>query len=183
MFVAGLDEVGRGCLAGPVVAAAVILPGGYKNASIKDSKRLTTAQRERAASIIRRDSIAFAIAEIPAEQIDKVNILNATFQAMHAAITQLHIKPHMLLVDGDRFTPYPGIPHRCIIRGDSSVVSIAAASILAKTYRDQLMVNLSNQYPLYRWAINKGYATKQHRTAIVTHGYSPYHRLTFTVKP
>lgn len=179
---AGLDEAGRGSLAGPVVAAAVILPVGYVNPAIRDSKQLSPRQREVLATVIKEHAIAYAIAEVSAREIDELNILNATFKAMHLAVDGLSTLPSMLLIDGNRFTPYEGIPHRCIIGGDRTDVSIAAASILAKTYRDELMVGLAAAYPLYNWHNNKGYATRDHRRAIISYGYTPYHRLTFTVR-
>lgn len=182
MIIAGIDEVGRGCLAGPVVAAAVVLPRGYKNASIKDSKRIPATQREVIATIIKRDALAYAIAEVSVQRIDEINILNATFEAMHAAIDRLHITPDLLLVDGNKFNPYKQIPHRCVVGGDEIYSCISAASVIAKAHRDALMTELAKDYPVYQWQQNKGYATLTHRKAIVSHGKTVHHRLTFTTK-
>jgi ribonuclease HII len=176
---AGLDEVGRGCLAGPVVAAAVILPVDYRHAFLNDSKQLSKVQREMLDREIRQEAIAWAIAEVDNIEIDKINILKASFLAMHRAVDQLTTRPEHLLVDGNRFTPYPMIPHTCIIKGDAHYLSIAAASVLAKTYRDELMSNLAIQFPHYGWEHNVGYPTIMHRRAIQTHGHCSYHRLTF----
>jgi ribonuclease HII len=176
---AGLDEVGRGCLAGPVVAAAVILPLDYTHEFLNDSKQLTRVQREILQKEIIREAIAWAVAEVDNNEIDKINILKASFLAMHLAVDQLHTKPEHLLVDGNRFTPYPMIPHTCIIKGDAHYLSIAAASVLAKTYRDELMTGLAAQYPHYGWDTNVGYPTIHHRNAIRLHGTCPYHRMSF----
>lgn len=176
---AGLDEVGRGCLAGPVVAAAVILPQDYKHIYLNDSKQLTRMQRLELETEILREALAWAVAEVDNLEIDRINILKASFLAMHRAVDKLHQKPEHLLVDGNRFTPYPMIPHTCIIKGDAHYLSIAAASVLAKNYRDELMTNLSRQYPHYGWETNVGYPTIHHRKAIGTHGPCPYHRMTF----
>ena len=176
---AGLDEVGRGCLAGPVVAAAVILPRDYKHSFLTDSKQLTKAQRLELEKEIIRESLCWAVAEVDNVEIDKINILKASFLAMHRAVDKLRMKPEHLLVDGNRFTPYPMIPHTCIIKGDAHYLSIAAASILAKNYRDELMANLSNLFPHYGWEHNVGYPTIHHRKAIGTHGPCSYHRMTF----
>lgn len=176
---AGLDEVGRGCLAGPVVAAAVILPRDYKHSFLNDSKQLTKAQRLELEKEIIRESICWAVAEVDNVEIDRINILKASFLAMHRAVDKLRMKPQHLLVDGNRFTPYPMIPHTCIIKGDAHYLSIAAASVLAKNYRDELMSNLSAQFPHYGWEHNVGYPTIHHRRAIGTHGPCSYHRMTF----
>lgn len=176
---AGLDEVGRGCLAGPVVAAAVILPNDYSHAHLNDSKQLTKSQRILLEKDIMREAIAWAIAEVDNHTIDKINILKASFHAMHLAVDKLSIKPEHLLVDGNRFTPYPMIPHTCIVKGDAHYLSIAAASILAKNYRDNLMAELGLQFPYYGWEKNAGYPTIHHRNAIREHGISPLHRISF----
>jgi ribonuclease HII len=176
---AGLDEVGRGCLAGPVVAAAVILPLDYTHSFLNDSKQLTRIQREIVQKEIMQEAIAWAIAEVDNYEIDKINILKASFLAMHLAVDKLHTKPEHLLVDGNRFTPYPMIPHTCIIKGDAHYLSIAAASVLAKTYRDNLMSELALQHPHYGWETNVGYPTIHHRNAIRLHGTSSYHRMSF----
>lgn len=176
---AGLDEAGRGCLAGPVVAAAVILPKNYQHALLNDSKQLTKTQRESLRTDIMRDALAYTIAEASHEEIDKINILKASFLAMHRAIEKLSIVPEHLLIDGNRFVPYPLIPHTCIVKGDAKFLSIAAASILAKTYRDDLMTQLSNEFPHYGWPQNAGYPTPFHRKAIQEHGICEYHRKTF----
>ena len=176
---AGLDEVGRGCLAGPVVAAAVILPPDYTHPLLNDSKQLTKVQRDALQKEIMQDAIAWAVAEVCNNQIDKINILKASFLAMHRAVDQLHVRPEHLLVDGNRFVPYPMIPHTCIIKGDSHYLSIAAASVLAKTYRDELMGRLAVEYPHYGWEQNVGYPTPRHRRAIQEHGPCPYHRMSF----
>lgn len=179
---AGLDEAGRGCLAGPVVAAAVILPKKYKHKFLNDSKQLTKLQREALRKEIEKDAIEYAVALVDHKTIDQINILNASFLAMHQALDQLKCVPELLLIDGNRFKQYKNIRHECIVEGDAKYLSIAAASILAKTYRDQLMINLSQEYPNYGWNTNAGYATQQHRDAIMEYGYSPYHRLSFNLK-
>ncbi|MBE9465960.1 ribonuclease HII [Dyadobacter subterraneus] len=176
---AGLDEVGRGCLAGPVVAAAVILPLDYTHEFLNDSKQLTRVQREILQEEIMREAIAWAVAEVDNFEIDRINILKASFLAMHLAVDKLHTKPEHLLVDGNRFTPYPMIPHTCIIKGDAHYLSIAAASVLAKTYRDNLMSELALQHPHYGWETNVGYPTIHHRKAIRLHGTCSYHRMSF----
>lgn len=176
---AGLDEVGRGCLAGPVVAAAVILPVDYRHAFLNDSKQLSKNQREMLEKEIRQEAIAWAIAEVDNNEIDRINILKASFLAMHKAVDQLTVRPEHLLVDGNRFTPYPMIPHTCIIKGDTHYFSIAAASVLAKNYRDELMSELGKQFPHYGWEHNVGYPTIMHRKAIEVNGHCSYHRLTF----
>ncbi|MCF0059343.1 ribonuclease HII [Dyadobacter sp. CY356] len=176
---AGLDEVGRGCLAGPVVAAAVILPLDYTHEFLTDSKQLTRVQREILQKEIMQEAIAWAVAEVDNFEIDRINILKASFLAMHLAVDKLHTKPEHLLVDGNRFTPYPMIPHTCIIKGDAHYLSIAAASVLAKTYRDNLMSELALQHPHYGWETNVGYPTIHHRKAIRMHGTCSHHRMSF----
>ncbi|MBO0948600.1 ribonuclease HII [Fibrella forsythiae] len=176
---AGLDEVGRGCLAGPVVAAAVILPSDYRHPVLTDSKQLSYRQRDKLQVDIRREAIAWAIAEVSPADIDQLNILKASFLAMHRATDALAIRPEHLLVDGNRFTPYPMVPHTCIIKGDSLYLSIAAASVLAKTHRDELMERLGLTYPAYGWAQNVGYPTAFHRAAIREYGTTPHHRMSF----
>lgn len=175
----GCDEAGRGCLAGPVVAAAVILPPDYTHPLLNDSKQLSHKQRNNLKIEIEEIALAFAVRMVSAQEIDKINILNASITAMHLAIDGLSIKPEYIIVDGNRFKPYGNIPHSCIVKGDSLYLSIAAASILAKTYRDEYMVALSKDFPNYLWEKNKGYPTREHRKAIQEYGTSPYHRLTF----
>ena len=176
---AGCDEAGRGCLAGPVTAAAVILPPDFKNELLNDSKQLTERQRNQLRPIIEREALAWAVAFVSPEEIDKINILKASITAMHRAIDQLSIRPEALLIDGNRFTPYHDIPHTTIVKGDGKMMSIAAASVLAKTHRDEYMCRIAEQFPQYDWATNKGYPTKKHRTAIAEFGASPYHRMSF----
>ena len=176
---AGCDEAGRGCLAGPVFAAAVILPKDFKNPLLTDSKLLSEKEREQLRPIIQQEAIAWAVAQVSPREIDEINILNASFLAMHRAIDQLKIRPESLLIDGNRFTPYPFVPHNCIVKGDSKYLSIAAASILAKTYRDDYMHQIAVQHPGYHWTSNKGYPTKAHRKAIAELGTTSYHRMTF----
>lgn len=176
---AGCDEAGRGCLAGPVFAAAVILPDGYTNELLNDSKQLSEKKRDALRPIIERDALAWAVGIVTAEEIDKINILNASFLAMHRAIDELKIKPEHLLIDGNRFKQYKDIPHTCIVKGDGKMMSIAAASILAKTHRDEFMKKIHAEFPQYAWNVNKGYPTKTHRAAIAEHGVSPYHRVSF----
>ena len=180
---AGCDEAGRGCLAGAVYAAAVILPGDFKNELLNDSKQLTEKQRYALREVIQREAVAWAIGVVSPEEIDEINILRASFLAMHRAVDQLAVRPQHLLIDGNRFTPYPDIPHTTVVKGDGKYLSIAAASILAKTYRDDYMNELALEYPAYHWLDNKGYPTKVHREAIRTHGITPYHRKTFTLLP
>ncbi len=175
----GCDEAGRGCLAGPVFAAAVILPPDFTNNELNDSKQLTEKQRYRLRPIIENAAIAWSIGKVTAQEIDKINILNASILAMHRAIEQLKIIPEHILVDGNRFKPYKFIPYRTIIKGDAKFLSIAAASVLAKTYRDDYMIQLHAEYPIYQWNENKGYPTSKHRAAIMQYGTSPYHRMTF----
>ena len=176
---AGCDEVGRGCLAGPVVAAAVVLPKDFTHSLLNDSKQLSPVQRTQLATEIRATAIDYAVAEVDHQTIDKINILQASFLAMHRAVDQLKVKPELLLIDGNRFLPYPFVPHQCVIKGDSLYYSIAAASVLAKTYRDALMQRLAEGFPLYGWATNVGYPTSAHRQAIREHGLTPWHRRSF----
>ena len=182
-IIAGCDEAGRGCLAGPVVAAAVILPKGFKNIILNDSKILSEKKRNLLRPIIEEEAITWAIGIVSPAEIDKINILNASFLAMHRAIENLAIKAELLIIDGNRFNPYPKIPHECIIKGDGKFMSIAAASVLAKTYRDNLMKELDLQFPDYHWKKNKGYPTKQHRKAIAEIGANKHHRKTFQLLP
>jgi ribonuclease HII len=176
---AGCDEAGRGCLSGPVVAAAVILPKKFKSELLNDSKLLSEKNRDELRPIIEEKALAFAVGIVWNEEIDKINILKASFLAMHRALDQLSITPEHLLIDGNRFTPYREINHSCIVKGDSKYMSIAAASVLAKTYRDDLMQKLHEEYPMYEWLKNKGYPTKQHRAFIKEFGACEYHRKTF----
>ena len=176
---AGCDEAGRGCLAGSVFAAAVILPVDYENALLNDSKKLTEKQRYALRTQIETDALAWAVGEVTADEIDKINILNASILAMHRALDGLKIRPQAVIVDGNRFKPYGTLPHETIVKGDAKFLSIAAASILAKTYRDDYMNTLALQHPAYQWDENKGYPTKAHRAAIEEHGISPFHRKTF----
>ncbi|MCE7863756.1 MAG: ribonuclease HII [Bacteroidetes bacterium CHB5] len=180
---AGCDEVGRGCLAGPVVAAAVILPKNYQHELLNDSKQLSKEDRQTLQIDIRRDALAWAIAEVSNEEIDSINILNASFKAMHLALDQLKVRPQFLLIDGNRFKPYNELPFECIIKGDGAYLSIAAASVLAKNYRDELMGKLAEQYPGYGWHTNVGYPTDEHRDGIRTLGITPYHRKSFQLLP
>ena len=180
---AGLDEVGRGCLAGPVVAAAVILPIDYKNSLLDDSKKLSVKNRELLAEQIKKEAIEYQIAEVSHTKIDEINILNASFLAMHKAVDALKVRPELLLVDGNRFNAYPFIHHECIIKGDGKYASIAAASVIAKVYRDQLMIDLSEQFPQYGWQSNAGYPTKKHRDAIREYGPTIHHRQSFKLLP
>jgi ribonuclease HII len=176
---AGCDEAGRGCLAGPVFAAAVILPPDYKNAELDDSKKLSHLKRESLRTQIEKDAIAWNVASVNNDEIDDINILNASILAMHKALDGLKKKPSLLLIDGNRFHPYKKIEHVCIIRGDGQYLSIAAASILAKTYRDDFMAALHENFPEYNWNRNKGYPTVDHRKAITAFGITPYHRKSF----
>jgi len=182
-IIAGCDEAGRGCLAGPVVAAAVILPKGFKNIILNDSKVLSKKKRDLLRPIIEKQAITWAIGFVSPAEIDKINILNASFLAMHRAIEKLAIKAELLIIDGNRFNPYPEIPHVCIIKGDGKFMSIAAASVLAKTYRDDIMKKLDLKFPDYHWKNNKGYPTKQHRKAIAEIGENKHHRKTFQLLP
>lgn len=176
---AGCDEAGRGCLAGPVYAAAVIFPPGYLNPDLNDSKKLTARQRENMRKIIEKDALSWAVESVDQHIIDRINILNASILAMHLAIGKLSLRPQLILADGNRFHPYPGIPHQCIIKGDATYLSIAAASILAKTYRDDLMRDLDLIFPRYGWKTNKGYPTETHRNAIEQWGITDFHRKSF----
>ena len=176
---AGCDEVGRGCLAGPVVAAAVILPKDFTHPLLNDSKQLTSALRTQLEKEIKQAALSYAVAEVDHQTIDRINILQASFLAMHRAIEQLTITPELLLIDGNRFHPYPFIPHQCVVKGDSIYYSIAAASVVAKTYRDRLMIRLAREFPQYGWDTNVGYPTVLHRSAIRQHGITPWHRRSF----
>ena len=178
---AGCDEAGRGCLAGSVYAAAVIFPEGYTNEELNDSKQLTDKRRKKLREVIERDALAWAVGIVTPEEIDKINILNASILAMHRALDQLQIRPEAVIVDGNRFKPYNGLPHTTIVKGDGKYLSIAAASILAKTYRDDYMDKLAEEFPQYDWLDNKGYPTKKHREAIKVHGITPYHRRSFNL--
>lgn len=180
---AGCDEAGRGCLAGPVTAAAVILPKNFSHPMLNDSKKLTEKQRNKLRPIIEKEAVAWAVASLTPAEIDVHNILNASFLAMHRAIKQLTTTPESLLIDGNRFKTYPNIPHHCIIKGDGKYLNIAAASILAKTHRDDYMKTLAKEFPVYDWHKNKGYPTKAHRTAIVQHGSCEHHRQSFRLLP
>lgn len=180
---AGCDEVGRGCLAGPVVAAAVILPKSYSHELLNDSKQLSKEDREQLQVEIKRDAIAWAIAEVDNEEIDRINILKASFKAMHLALNKLSRKPDLLLIDGNRFQPYEDLKFECVIKGDATYMSIAAASILAKTYRDDLMARMAGQYPGYGWETNVGYPTEEHREGIRSLGITPLHRKSFQLLP
>ncbi len=178
---AGCDEAGRGCLAGPVFAAAVILPHDFDHHLLNDSKQLAEEVRYKLRTEIEQKAIAYAIASVDNLEIDEINILNASFLAMHRAIDQLHLKPQFLIIDGNRFNKYGSIPHQCIVEGDAKYFSIAAASILAKTYRDDYMKQIANEHPEYNWHTNKGYPTISHRQTVLKIGYTPYHRRTFKV--
>lgn len=180
---AGCDEAGRGPLAGPVVASAVILPTDYTNPLLNDSKKLTKKILEQLEIEIKKDALAWEVIEVSHTEIDEVNILNASFIAMHRAVDKLNIKPELLLIDGNRFKPYNGIPHECVIKGDGKYMSIAAASILAKTHRDRFMLKAAQQYPGYGWETNAGYPTKKHRDAIRKLGVTPLHRKSFRLLP
>jgi ribonuclease HII len=178
---AGCDEAGRGCLAGSVYAAAVILPEGYQNKLLNDSKQLTERRRYQLREIIERDAVAWAVGIVTPEEIDKINILNASILAMHRALDQLKVRPEAVIVDGNRFKPYQKLPYTTIVKGDGKYLSIAAASILAKTYRDDYMNRLAEEYPQYDWRSNKGYPTKKHRDAIRQFGITPYHRKSYNL--
>lgn len=179
---AGLDEAGRGCYAGPVFAAAVILPKDFYHPLLNDSKQLNEKQRDLLRPVIEKESIAFAVASVDNETIDRINILQASFTAMHLSITQLKIEPEFLLIDGNRFRPYKKIPHQCIIKGDGKYASIASASILAKTYRDEFMQKIHADFPQYGWNKNKGYGTAFHRQAIEEYGLCDHHRKSFNIQ-
>lgn len=180
---AGCDEAGRGCLAGPVFAAAVILPKNFRNSILDDSKKLSDKQRKELRPIIEAEALAWAVGVVSAEEIDEINILQASFEAMHRAIKKLEIIPDHLLIDGNRFRTFEEIPHKCIIEGDGKYLNIAAASILAKTYRDDYMDDLHEKFPQYNWINNKGYGTKAHRAAIMEFGVTDHHRKTFRLLP
>jgi ribonuclease HII len=180
---AGVDEAGRGCYAGPVFAAAVVLPKHFAHPLLNDSKQLNVAQRNELRRVIETGSTAFAVAWASEATIDRINILQATYQAMHSAIAQLAVQPQLLLIDGNRFKPYPQLPHQCFVKGDGRFASIAAASILAKTYRDEWMERLHGEFPHYGWDKNKGYGTAAHRNAISQHGLCRYHRKSFDILP
>lgn len=178
---AGCDEAGRGCLAGSVFAAAVILPAGYDNAALNDSKKLTERQRYALREQIMADAEAWAVGEVTPEEIDRINILKASFLAMHRALDRLKVRPEAVIVDGNRFVPYRDLPYTTVVKGDGKYQAIAAASILAKTFRDDYMKSLHREYPCYGWACNKGYPTAEHRRAIREHGVSPYHRMSYNL--
>ena len=178
---AGCDEAGRGCLAGDVYAAAVILPPDFKNELLNDSKQLNEAQRYRLREVIQKEAVSWAVGIVTAEEIDKINILRASILAMHRAVDKLDTCPEHLLIDGNKFTPYPGITHNTVVKGDATFMSIAAASILAKTYRDDYMLAIAKEYPMYDWQSNKGYPTAKHRAAIREYGATPYHRMSFNL--
>ena len=180
-FEAGIDEAGRGCLAGPVTAAAVIMPKSLELSTIDDSKKLSHEQRLELRSVIEKEALAYSVVHISHQVIDQINILQATFKAMHQCVDELSIRPELLLIDGNRFPAYLGIIHQCIIKGDAKYQSIAAASILAKTYRDEYMEKLHRKYPKYGWISNKGYPTNKHRSAIKEFGPTKYHRTSFTL--
>lgn len=180
---AGCDEVGRGCLAGPVVAAAVILPKKFRHKLLNDSKQLNKEERLSLKEVIETQALAWAVAEVSNDEIDQINILNASFKAMHMALDKLSVKPELLLIDGNRFKPYGEIPFQCIIKGDGRFFSIAAASVLAKIYRDDLMERMAKQYPGYKWETNVGYPTGEHREGIKTLGITPLHRRSFQLLP
>lgn len=180
---AGCDEAGRGCLAGCVYAAAVIFPENYQNETLNDSKQLTAKKRYQLREQIEHDALAWAVGIVTPEEIDQINILNASILAMHRALDQLSVRPEAVIVDGNRFKPYKELPYETIVKGDGKYLSIAAASILAKTYRDDYMLGLADEYPQYDWRSNKGYPTKKHRDAIRQFGVTPYHRKTFTLLP
>jgi len=179
---AGCDEAGRGCLAGPVFAAAVILPPKFKLKELNDSKQVSERMRYQLRTIIEKKALAWAVASVDHEEIDKINILNASFLAMHRAVDKLTLKPGFLSIDGNRFNRYQQLPHQCIVGGDAKYLNIAAASILAKTYRDDYMLAIAAEHPEYDWEKNKGYPTKKHRDTILKIGFSPYHRRTFQVR-
>lgn len=178
----GCDEAGRGCLAGPVCAAAVIFPYDYVNDEINDSKQLTANQRDKLRAIIERDALAYCVVEVSEKRIDEINILNASIQGMNDAVEGLSLQPEFLLIDGNRFKDRLGIPYKCVVKGDATYLSIAAASILAKTHRDALMSRLDAEFPVYGWKKNKGYPTPEHVAAVMQHGLTPYHRRSFHLK-
>ena len=180
-FEAGIDEAGRGCLAGPVTAAAVIMPKSFELSTVDDSKKLSHEQRLELRSVIEKEALAYSVVHISHQVIDQINILQATFKAMHQCVDELSIRPELLLIDGNRFPAYLGIVHQCIVKGDAKYQSIAAASILAKTYRDEYMEKLHRKHPQYGWISNKGYPTNKHRSAIKEFGPTKYHRISFTL--
>ena len=180
---AGCDEAGRGCLAGPVFAAAVVLPKDFHHPLLNDSKQLTGPQRNLLREIIEKEAVAWSVAQVDAPEIDRINILKASFLAMHRALDELRQKPEFILVDGNRFYAYPAVPHLCVVKGDGKYAAIAAASILAKTWRDEFMLQLHAEFPHYDWHSNKGYPTEAHREAIRQHGITPYHRRSFRLLP
>lgn len=180
---AGTDEAGRGCLAGPVTAAAIILPEGFQSATLNDSKQLPKSKRDVLRPYLEENALSFSVVHVFPEEIDKINILNASILAMQRALDQLKSAPKFIIIDGNRFKPYNEIPFECIVKGDSKYLSIAAASVLAKTHRDQYMHMLHQEYPMYNWAKNKGYPTKEHRKAIMEYGLTPYHRKSFKQLP
>ena len=180
---AGCDEAGRGCLAGPVYAAAVILPPDFRNDLLNDSKQLTEKEREALRPVIEREAVAWAVGVCTNEEIDRWNILRCSIMAMHRALDALKVRPEYILVDGNRFAPYGDTPYETIVKGDGKMMSIAAASVLAKTYRDDFMRQIDAKFPMYHWRVNKGYPTRDHRLAIKEHGTSPYHRMTFRLLP
>lgn len=183
MIEAGCDEAGRGCYAGPVFAAAVILPKRFRNPLLNDSKQLKESERDELKPVIEKEAIAYSVAMVDVEEIDMINILRASLKAMHIAIERLSVTPAFLLIDGNYFTPYKEVPHRCFIKGDGAYASIAAASVLAKTYRDAYMKKLHHDYPYYCWHNNKGYGTEEHRNAITSHGICKHHRKSFNIQP
>lgn len=178
---AGCDEAGRGCLAGAVYAAAVILPHDFRNELLNDSKQLTEKQRYALREVVEREALAWAVGVVIPEEIDRINILNASFLAMHRAVDQLNLRPEHLLIDGNRFKKYQDVPHTTVVKGDGKYMAIAAASVLAKTYRDDYMNRLAEEYPQYDWDSNKGYPTKKHREAIRLYGTTPYHRMSYNL--
>ncbi len=181
--IAGTDEAGRGCLAGPVTAAAIILPAGFNHPVLKDSKQLTERQRNELLPLLKKEAVAFGVSHVYETEIDKINILNASILAMHLSLDQLSFRPQKIVVDGNRFKPYGNIPYECIIKGDGKFWSIAAASVLAKTSRDAFMEKIHQEFPMYNWAKNKGYPTQEHRRAIRKHGLTKYHRKSFRQLP
>ncbi|MBR9854488.1 MAG: ribonuclease HII [Algicola sp.] len=180
---AGTDEAGRGCLAGPVTAAAIVLPPKFSNNILNDSKQLSESKRATLKPILEENAISFSVCHVFQDEIDEINILNASFMAMHRAIAKLEPLPSFIIVDGNRFKPYPNIEHECIIKGDGKYMSIAAASVLAKTYRDEYMAEIHEEFPMYNWKKNKGYPTKEHREAIKKYGLTKYHRKSFKQLP
>ncbi|RIV43611.1 ribonuclease HII [Flagellimonas pelagia] len=183
IFEAGTDEAGRGCLAGPVTAAAIILPEGFENPILNDSKQLSETKRDFLRPILEKESIAFGVCHVFQDEIDEINILNASILAMHRALDSMTQPPNFILVDGNRFKPYLNIDHECIVKGDSKYMSIAAASVLAKTHRDEYMAKIHEEFPMYNWKKNKGYPTKEHREAIKQYGLTKYHRKSFRQLP